>query len=238
MSSVRRTVLILLWSALLAAPMVTVAPVSAQMIRKDGELVLHAFTLRNRAAMEALQVVSGMLTKRGTIELQPATNTLVIRDTQASIDQIVPALRRYDRASRPLSLDVYIVRATRTTISGAPVQSDLPEPLTARLRALLPYDNFYGQAQARLSSREGEAVTYTLGGEYEVGFRFGTIVEQRVRLSSFRILRRVEGRGAPLIHTNLILPLEQTTSFVLARTEESREALMVLLTLRQAAQRR
>ena len=133
-----------------------------------------------------------------------------------------------------------IVRATRTTISGAPVQSDLPEPLTKRLRALLPYDNYYGQAQARLSSREGEAVTYALGGEYEVRFRLGTIVEQRVRLSSFRILRRTEERrtGTALIHTNLILPLEQTTSFVLARTEESREALMVVLTLRQAGQRR
>ena len=234
MSSVRRTVPILLWILLLAAP------VSAQMIRKDGELVLHAFTLRNRAAMEALQVVSGMLTKRGTIELQPATNTLVIRDTQASIDQIVPALRRYDRASRPLSLDVYIVRATRTTISGAPVQSDLPEPLTKRLRALLPYDNYHGQAQARLSSREGEAVTYALGGEYEVSFRLGTIVEGQVRLSDFRIARVSEMRrtGASLIHTTLILPLDQTTSFVLARHEGSQEALMVVLTLRQIKQQR
>ena len=240
MSSVRRTVLILLWSALLAAPIAPVSPVSAQMIRKEGDLVLHAFTLRNRSAMEALQIVSRMLTKRGTIELQPATNTLVIRDTQASVDQIVPALRRYDRASRPLSLDVYIVRATRTTISGAPVQSDLPEALTKRLRALLPFDNYFGQAEARLSSREGEAVTYTLGGEYEVSFRLGTVVEGQVRLSDFRIARLAEMRrtGASLIHTTLVLPLEQTTSFVLARHEGSHEALMVVLTLREIKKQR
>src|ERR1044071_5002475 len=97
MSSVRRTVLILLWSALLAAPG------SAQMIRKDGELVLHAFTLRHRAATEAFQLVVPMLTRRGTVELQPATNTLVIRDTPAALGQIIPALRRYDRPSQPLS---------------------------------------------------------------------------------------------------------------------------------------
>ena len=184
-------------------------------------------------------MVSRMLTKRGTIELQPATNTLVIRDTAASIDQIIPALRRYDHPSRPLTLDIYIVRATRSAVSGAPVQSDLPEPLTKRLRALLPYENFFGQAQARLSSREGEAVTYALGGEYEVSFRLGTIVEgQRVRLSDFRIFRRSELRrtGQSLIYTNLILPLEQTTSFVLARHEGSQEALMVVLTLRQGGQ--
>jgi hypothetical protein len=237
MSSVRRTVLILLWIALLAVPS---APISAQVVRKDGELVLHAFTLRHRAATEAIQLVLPMLSKRGTVELQPATNTLVIRDTPAAIGQIIPALRRYDHPSRPLTLDVYIVRATRATVSGAPVQSDLPEPLTRRLRALLPYDNYHGQAQARLSSREGEAVTYALGGEYEVSFRLGTIVEgQRVRLSDFRIARRSEERrtGMALIHTNLILPLEQTTSFVLARHEGSQEALMVVLTLRQSGQR-
>src|SRR5215210_7426959 len=232
MTSVRRTVLILLWIALLATFAASSAPISAQMIRKDGELVLHAFTLRNRAATEAVQLVFPMLTKRGTVELQPATNTLVIRDTPAALGQIIPALRRYDRPSRPLSLEIYIVRATRATVSGAPTQSDLPEPLTRRLRALLPYENYYSQAQARLSSREGEAVTYALGGEYEVSFRLGAIVEgQRVRLSNFRILRRAEERrtGVSLIHTNLILPLEQTWSLGLARTEESREALMVVL---------
>jgi hypothetical protein len=179
-----------------------------------------------------------MLTKRGTVELQPSTNTLVIRDTPAALGQIIPALRRYDHPSRPLSLDIYIVRAMRAQIG--PSQSDLPEPLTRRLRALLPYENYQTQAQARLSSREGEAVTYALGGEYEVRFRLGTILEgQRVRLSDFRIFRRAELRrtGASLIHTNLILPLEQTTSFVLARHEGSFEALMVVLTLRQGQER-
>ena len=210
---------------------------SAQMIRKEGELVLHAFTLRHRTATEAIQLVSPMLTKRGTVELQPATNTLVIRDTPAALGQIIPALRDYDRPARPLSLDIYIVRAVRSPVG--PSQSDLPEPLTRRLRALLPYDSYHSQAQARLLSREGEAVTYALGGEYEVRFRLGTIVEgQRVRLSDFRIFRRSELRrtGASLIHTNLILPLEQTTSFVLARHEASNEALMVVLTLRPGGQ--
>jgi hypothetical protein len=234
MSSVRRTVLILLWSALLAAPL------PAQVLRKDGELVLHAFTLRHRAATEAFQLVVPMLTKRGTVELQPATNTLVIRDTPAALEQIIPVLRRYDRESQPLSLDVYIVRATRSTVSGAPSQSDLPEPLTKRLRALLPYENFFGQAQARLSSREGEAVTYALGGEYEVSFRLGPIVQGQVRLSDFRIARIAELRrtGMSLFQATLILPLDQTTSFVLARNEDSHEALMVVLNLRQAGQRR
>lgn len=239
MLPIRRIILSCLWLALLAPLAPIAAPLSGQMIQRDGELVLHAFTLRHRPATDAIQLVFPLLSKQGTVELQPATNTLVIRDTPAALSRIIPALRGYDHPSRPLSLEIYIVRAFRSPVSP-PLGSDLPEPLTKRLKALLPYDVYQVQAQARLTSREGEAVTYALGGEYEVGFRLGTIVEgQRVRLSNFRILRRTEERrkGTPLIHTNLILPLEQTTSFGLARTEESHEALMVVLTLRQAPQR-
>lgn len=235
MSSSVRIAVVLLWGAMVACSL------PAQMIRKEGELVLHAFTLRHKPATDAIQLVFPLLSKRGTVEAQPATNTLVIRDSPAALSRIIPALRGYDHPSRPLSLEIYIVRALRSAVSGAPTQSDLPEGLTRRLRALLPYDVYQVQAQARLSSREGEAVTYALGGEYEVSFRLGTIVDgRRVRLSSFRVLRRTEERraGSPLIHTNLNLPLEQTTSFGLARTEDSQEALMVVLTLRQAGQRR
>lgn len=227
-SSSVRIVAILLCGAMMACSL------PAQMIRQEGELVLHAFTLRHRPATDAIQIVFPLLSKRGTVEAQPATNTLVIRDTPAALGRIIPALRGYDHPSRPLSLEVYIVRATRSAVSGAPTQSDLPESLTRRLRALLPYDVYQVQAQARLTSREGEAVTYALGGEYEVSFRLGTIMDgRRVRLSNFRVARRA---GSPLIHTNLNLPLEQTTSFGLARTEDSQEALMVVLTLRQVAQ--
>lgn len=231
MSSVRRALLLLLWSLLLAAP---AQLASAQMLRREGEIALHAYTLRHRAATDAIPIISKLLTRQGTIELQPATNTLVIHDTSEGLSRIIPALKAYDVPPRPLSLEIHIVRAMRTTISGAPPQSDLPEALTRRLRALLPYDNYQAQSQARLSSREGEAVTYALGGEYEVSFRLGTIVDgQKVRLSDFRILRRTDERRGALIHTNLILPLEQTTSFVLARNEASREALVVVLTLRE-----
>ncbi|HWM91620.1 MAG TPA: hypothetical protein VN493_12710 [Thermoanaerobaculia bacterium] len=233
MSPVRRIVLSALWVVLMSPSL------SGQMIRREGELVLHAFTLKHRPATDAIQRVFPLLSKQGTVELQPATNTLVIRDTPSALSRIIPVLRAYDHPSRPLTLEIYIVRALRSPVSP-PGPSDLPEPLVSRLRAMLPYDTYLVQAQARLSSREGEAVTYALGGEYEVSFRLGTIVDgQRVRLSGFRILRRTEERraGSSLIHTNLNLPLEQTTSFGLARTETSTEALMVVLTLRQAGKR-
>lgn len=241
MPPVRRTVLTFLWVAWLAAG---AAPLLAQQTPRPGPAgpadtsVLHAYTLKHRKASDAISLVFPLLSQKGTVELQPATNTLVIRDSPAALGRIVPVLRNYDHPSRPLDLEIYIVRAYKTPVSGGPpVHSDLPAALTRRLRAMLPYDVYEVRAQARLGSREGQAVTYALGGEYEVSFRLGTLLEgQRIRLSDFRVLRRSEERrvGSPLIHSNLVLTLEQTTSFGLARTEESKEALMVVMTVRHA----
>jgi hypothetical protein len=244
-SPVRRALLGLLWAALLApvcaaqAPAATPPAQPSQPSQKDsGALVLHAYTMRYRQASDAVSMVFPLLSQRGTVELQPATNTLVIRDSPAALGRIIPVLRNYDHPSRPLNLDIYIVRAIR---SPGMVRSDLPEPLTRRLRALLPYDIYEVEAQAQLASREGQAVTYALGGEYEVSFRLGTLVDrQRVRLSNFRVLRRTEEHrtGSPLIHTNLLLTLEQTTSFGLARTEQSTKALMVVITVHYGTSKR
>lgn len=215
------------------------------MIGKEGDLVVHAVKLQHRPAMGGLQLVSGKLTKRGSVQLQPATNTLVIRDTSAALAQILNALRDYDRPSRPLTLDIVMVWATRSGVG--PSQSDLPEILTKRLRALLPYDNFQTQAETRLYSREGETITYTLG-QYKVSFRLGAMVEEAEKLvgeekkrvvvpvSDFRVYRHERRIGGSRAATNLIVPLGQTTSWVVARHESSTEALMVVLTLRQGGQ--
>lgn len=240
MPPMRRIVLSFLCAVWLAAgPVPSLAQQTPRAGVSDTATVLHAYTLKHRRASDAISLVFPLLSQKGTVELQPATNTLVIRDSPAALGRIVPVLRNYDHPSRPLDLEIFIVRAYKSPVSGGPpgVHSDLPAALTRRLRAMLPYDVYEVRAQALLGSREGQAVTYALGGEYEVSFRLGTLLEgQRIRLSDFRVLRRSEERrvGAPLIHSNLVLTLEQTTSFGLARTEESREALMVVMTVRQA----
>jgi len=200
----------------------------------SGELVLHAYTLKHRKASEALPLVSPLLSPRGTVELQPGSNTLVLRDNIEKLGQIVRALRAYDHPARPLTLELYIVRASRGT--GQELRSDLPAALTRRLSALLPFNVYEVRAQALLASLEGQAVTYALSSDYEVSFRVGAVqAPGRVKLSDFRVLRR-NGRSGPqpqlLIHTNLSLRMDQSTFLGLARSEMSPEALMVVLTLR------
>ena len=229
MPSVRRfTASFLVLSFLAAACAAQQAPGGS------ADLVLHAYTLKHRKATEALPLVSPLLSPRGTVELQPGSNTLVLRDNIETLGRIVRALRAYDHPARPLTLELYIVRASRT--DDQEIRSDLPAALTRNLSSLLTYNVYEVRAQALLASLEGQAVTYALSSDYEVSFRVGTMeAPGRVKLSDFRVSRR-NGRSGPqpqlLIHTNLSLRLDQSTFLGLARSERSPEALMVVLTLR------
>jgi len=238
MVSVRRLVAIVaviasvLWTCGPAAPL---AAQPGQQPRDSAELVLHAYTLRYQQALEAIPLIQPLLTGRGTLELQPGGNTLVIRDTAAALARIVPVLHAFDHPAQPLKVEILIVRASRTAVSPQLNHSDLPEPLTRRLRELLPYDIYELQAQANLGSQEGQAVAYELGDDYVVSFRLGTLMEaKRIRLANFEVSRRA-GRSkatVPLVHTSLNLCLDQTMSLGLARSEGSRDALIIVVTVR------
>jgi len=212
-------------------------PALAQLPPKAEELQLHAVTLKHQPAVDGMQLIQGLLSPRGAVELQPGSNTLVIRDTGQALARILPVLRSYDHQPRPIKVEVFVVKASR----GAPVspqvlRSDLPEELTRHLRELLPYDIYEMQAQAQLSTQEGQAVTYDLGEGYQISFRLGTLMDQgRVRLSDFQVARRTGESNAArrLIHTNLNLVLDHPMNLGFARSESSREALMVVLTVRR-----
>ena len=205
----------------------------------ETQTVLHAYKLENQPATEAVSLVYPLLSSKGTVELKPQENTLVIRDNLAAINRILPVLSRFDHPRRLIDLEIQIVRATADKFSPPP-KSQLSKQLQERLQQLLPYHNYALIAETRLKSREGEQVSYRLGQRFDIQFRLGTLLEQRrIRLHDFQVERmQVDARGAEtkksLIHTNLFLFLDQTFSLGLASSEGSPEALMVVLTARVA----
>ena len=75
----------------------------------DGPIVVHPFKLEHQSAAEAVALIRAHLSERGTVELRPAANTLVIRDVRPAIDAIVPLLRDFDRPGRAVRLEIKIV---------------------------------------------------------------------------------------------------------------------------------
>jgi len=200
-----------------------------------NDLALHAYAFKYRQASEAVRLVYPLLSQGGTVELQPATNTLVIRDTNTALNRILPVLHTFDHPLRPVVMDLYIVRASRSQVSPPVARSNLPDTLTRKLRALFTYDSFEVQAQTQLSSIEGQSVTYAVADDYRVTFRNGALSpDQQLSLADVHILRRTNRRAmVPLAYYSTVnLRLDQPTTLGLAKSEASPEALLFVLILR------
>jgi hypothetical protein len=234
--------LALAWPAQAAAAQATAAPPPRQVgpaaTPAPGELTalrLYAFTFAHQRAAEALPIVQALLSPRGTVELQAGTNTLVVRDSMASLARVRAALTAFDHPARPVAFDVQIVRADKGTISPAPPPSVLDPGLAQRLERLFRYKSYHLLARARLATREGEEVAYDLAAGYQVSFKLGTMAdERRIKLHGFRIVRRPQPPSRlperELIHTAINLWREQPLILGLARDEGAPSALLVVLT--------
>ncbi|HXT21441.1 MAG TPA: secretin N-terminal domain-containing protein, partial [Thermoanaerobaculia bacterium] len=62
----------------------------AQPAADDVEIILHVYTLRHQTAGDALGLIRPLLSPRGTVELRPGANTLVLRDTPLALSRILP----------------------------------------------------------------------------------------------------------------------------------------------------
>lgn len=220
-----------------AAP--TAAPIAAPAPASSEELRLHAVTLEHQSASDALALVRPLLSPRGTVELQAGTNTLVVRDTATALARVVSLLRAYDHPSAAVQLDVQVVRAGLTPLSPLPKAATQPvDPaLAERLKRLLRFQDYSMIARAHLAPREGDQVTYDLGGGYRLEFRLGTVMlDKRVRLFGFRVVEaRREKPERELLHTSVNLWLDQPLVLGLTRDEASPNALLVVVTYQSTA---
>jgi len=208
-------------------------------VPRTSTFQVYAYTLRHKPAGDALVLIRPLLSKEGTIEIQPQTNTLVVRDTLAALGRIVPSLRAYDRPPEPLRVEVMIVRAYSRPVpqvSGA----SLPHWLEERLRGLLRWDYYQVLADSGVETREGQSVSHEVGGLYGVSFEVGSLLQnERVKLNEFKIWRvgagskggaaNVEARES-LLEATLNLWLDKPKVLGLANSESSDHALMVVLT--------
>jgi hypothetical protein len=211
------------------------APADARVAEATGsDLVVEAITLRYRSAAGAIDLVHPLLSARGTVELQPRGNTLVLRDVRQAIDRIMPLLREYDQPANLVTVRVQIVSAG-TDLEESGARPNLPAATLRRLQTLLRYEDYTLIAMTEFEVQEGLEAAYELSNEYRVEFRLGRLLEdRRVRLEGFKLSRReAKGTTVPLIHTNVNLHLGKPMILGLARSEASNRALMVIVECRR-----
>lgn len=198
--------------------------------REDPRFHVYAYSFRDKSAEEALPLIRPLLSEQGSVEHQPGTNTLVLRDTLATLGRIVPVLRAFDRPPLELRVEVMILRATSTPEAHVGVE-ELPRWLEERLQALLRWDYYTLLARSAVEAREGDDVTHEIGGVYRLAFRLGSLLaDERLKLEDFRFWRPRSENDGPLIEATLNLQLDKPKVLGLANSESSDRALMVVLT--------
>jgi hypothetical protein len=228
----------------LALALLLVAPV-ALLAQPSGEpapeLSVHVITMKHQSAREAMMLVLPLLSSRGTVELRPGGNTLVVRDTLAALSRILPVVYTFDHPARGVEVELWLIRASgrRDEISGPPPgPSNVPGDLLRSLVEHLPYRHYQLVAQSRVRSREGQRVTFDLATQYTVRFRLGTIVgDRRLRLNEFEVLQKVTPQPPQsLVRSQLNLWMERNMVLALSGGEQSSSALMVVVRCRAAAE--
>ena len=228
--------------ALLLALALLPAAVPAQGAGEGAPRVLHVHTFENQSAFEAMDLVLPLLSEHGTVELKPRENSLILRDTLAHIQRIVPVLTRFDHPKRPVRIQVRMVEA-RVQPFSPPAQPQVPEEMLADLKDMLPYHSYKLLHSAEIDGEESQAVQYQMSSRFKVSFQVGTVVGgNQLKLHGFKVTNGVPAAAKaeagqelkasierPLIHTNLNLRLDQTLYLGLAASETSKEALLVVI---------
>lgn len=156
--------------------------------------IRHAFTLQHQRADDALEWMQGEMSPHGTIELQRATNTLVLRDASSVLEHLLALLRDFDHPRRRIEFEIFILEASRRG-RGDP-RSELPAQLTDELGNWLAFTSYRLLGQGRFEAMEGETVRFEIGAEFRLGFRVGTVLlDRRLKLYGVEIER---SRGAGL----------------------------------------
>jgi hypothetical protein len=218
---------LLLATLLLAAP--------ARLLGQGGEdeVTVHAYALSHQSAGDAMGLVKPLLSPRGTVELQPRANALVVRDTDEAWQRIRPVLVAFDHPPRPVDVELWVVRASgRSQVSPQPPpQGNLPADLLRALSERLPFEHYGLLGSSEVRGEEGKRMTFDIAGNYTVKFRLGTIVqEQRLRLNDFEVILRPDGGDpASILRSQLNLWLGRTMVLALSPGEGSNTALMVVV---------
>lgn len=229
-------------ASLLAVAWLATATTALADPRRGGDgLEVHAHTLRHRQVSEVVPLLRPHLSQHGTVEEQPASNTLVVRDTPTVLARVQRLIASLDRPPAALRFEIQLVRATPDGGTRPVAAGEVPPEVAERLRKLLRYDHYEVLANAGVAAREGQAVTYSLSDTYHVSFRPGSTVDgHHLRLEGFRIVKQPpqtnKGRRLPpreLFGATLNLRLGRPLTLVLAEAPgqegTSEEGLMVAI---------
>lgn len=210
----------------------------------EDRVVAKSFEVRYRPIADAVDLVSAVLSDRGSVSMQPRLKRIVVQDRAEVLERVAGMLADFDIPPRAVEVTVSLFLGTdrRTAEAG---RNALPPEVARELRGVretladftrwTAYDALGSRAVACV---EGSEVTADISPEYRVWFVVDGVSqaegEDRVSFRRFRLMRVIRtGDGGErtenLYDTGIVLPAGRDLLLGAAQSPDSDRALFLKL---------
>jgi hypothetical protein len=225
----------LMLSMMLALSGAAFAEPAAAAADAKASLAVRTFTFKFKQADKAAAAIKPLLSKEGSMSIQPSTNALVVTDRAENMKAVAKLIGDFDKEPQSFRLYVRIVGASR--VEGTPkVADDLKE--VARKLAILPYNSFESVGEATVQGKEGDPGVIDMSTGYRANFKFGEYdpASDSIAVNDLQIAKLTGAQHdqlSSLLTTSLNLTIGQTYILGASKAPQSQRALMIVLVARR-----
>jgi hypothetical protein len=231
----RVLLMILMMVALSGAAFAEPAAATAPAVDGKQALAVRSFSFKFKQADKAAAAIKPLLSKEGSMSIQPSSNSLVVTDRTENMKAVAKMIGDFDKAPQSFRLYVRIVGASR--VEGTPkIADDLKD--VARKLAILPYNFYENVGEATVQGKEGDSGLIDMSTGYRANFKLGEYdpASDSIAVNDLQIAKLTgEKRDqlTPLLKTTLNLTIGQPYILGAAKGPQSQRALMIVLVARR-----
>jgi len=198
-------------------------------------LAVRSFSFKFKQADKAAAAIKPLLSKEGSMSIQPSTNSLVVTDRAENLKSVAKLIGDFDKEPQSFRLYVRIVGASR--VEGTPkIADDLKD--VARKLAILPYNSFESVGEATVQGKEGDPGLIDMSTGYRANFKFGEYdpASDSIAVNDLQIAKLTGAQKdqlTSLLKTTLNLTIGQTYILGASKAPQSQRALMIVLVARR-----
>jgi hypothetical protein len=198
-------------------------------------LAVRSFSFKFKQADKAAAAIKPLLSKEGSMSIQPSSNSLVVTDRAENMKAVAKMIGDFDKEPQSFRLYVRIVGASR--VEGTPkIADDLKD--VARKLAILPYNFYENVGEATVQGKEGDPGLIDMSTGYRANFKFGEYdpASDSIAVNDLQIAKLTgEKRDqlTSLLKTTLNLTIGQPYILGAAKGPQSQRALMIVLVARR-----
>ena len=198
-------------------------------------LAVRSFTFKFKQADKAAAAIKPLLSKEGSMSIQPSTNALVVTDRAENMKAVAKMIGDFDKAPQNFRLSIRIIGASR--VEGTPkIPDDLKD--VSRKLAMLPFNSYEAVGEATVQGKEGDPGLINMPTGYRADFKFGEYdpASDSIAVNDLQIARLTGAQKdqlTPLLKTTLNLTIGQPYILGAAKGPQSQRALMIVLVARR-----